>query len=101
MKKTRLTILVAVSVLAAAATIRAGTIAGKVSDPSGKALAGAMVSAFDKGHRKIVSVFSQVDGSFVIDGLREVKHDVRARLMGLDDEWADGVKPGAENVTFK
>ena len=47
MKKTRLTILVAVSVLAAAATIRAGTIAGKVSDPSGKALAGAMVSAFD------------------------------------------------------
>ncbi len=101
MKNTLLTAVLAASILAAADGIYAETISGTVSDPSGKPIAGVMISAFDKGHRKFVSVFSQGDGSFVIDGLRKVKHDVRARLMGFDDEWSDGKKPRAGSLEFK
>ena len=101
MKNTLLTAFLAASTLIATGNIRAETITGTVSGPAGKPVGGVMISAFDKGHRKFVSVFSQEDGSFVVDGLRNVKHDVRARLMGFDDEWSDGTRPGTAKLRFK
>ena len=82
-------------------SVNAETIRGVVVDPSGKALKGVMVSAFDKGHRKITSVFSQADGAYVIDGLRAVTHTLRARLMGRLDEWVDKVKTDGANVRIR
>ena len=73
---------------------------GTVVDQSGKAVAGVMVSAFDEGHRKWVSTFSQVDGSYQIDGLRDVDHTVRARLMGQLDEWLEDVEGSATRLTI-
>ncbi|MCH2364629.1 MAG: carboxypeptidase-like regulatory domain-containing protein [Planctomycetes bacterium] len=101
MKITMLIAVIAVSLLYPAGSAYAGSISGKVNGSSGKPLGGVMLSAFDKGHRKFVSVFSRPDGSFRIDGLRDVKHDVRARLMGFDDDWSDGVKVSAGNVKFR
>ena len=60
----------------------AKSLTGKVTDPKGSPMSGVMVSAFDEKHRKWISVFSQEDGSFTLDGLRDVEHQVRARLMG-------------------
>ncbi len=79
----------------------AATLRGSVANASGKAMGGVMVSAFDKEQRKLVSVFSQPDGSFAINGLRDIDHHVRARLMGqLDVEEVD-IRPGAKDLTIK
>ena len=78
----------------------AETIRGKVTDASGKAMEGVMVSAFDEERLKSVSVFSQSDGSFKIDGLRDVDHSVRARLLGQTDVWEEDVAVGATDVSF-
>jgi virginiamycin B lyase len=81
------------------ATAHAETIRGKVTDASGKAMEGVTVSAFDKGHQKSTSVFTQADGFFKIEGLRSVKFRVRARLMGQLDQWKKDVSGGA-TVSF-
>ena len=73
----------------------AATIKGKVVDASGKALEGVTVSAFDEERNQSISVFSQADGSFTIDGLRDVTLSVRARLMGQLDEWQEDVRAGS------
>jgi len=52
--------------------VEAQTIRGHVVDASGKAMEGVMVSAFDKERQQSISVFSQADGSFAIDGLLDV-----------------------------
>ena len=91
----------AVLVFVSAGSINGEIIAGRVVDQSGKAMNGVMVSAFDKGHRKIVSAFTQADGSYAIDGLRAVKHSLRARLLGQEDEWRDNVKTGSAKIEFR
>ena len=73
----------------------AATIKGKVVDASGKALEGVTVSAFDEERNQSISVFSQADGSFTIDGLRDVTLSVRARLMGQLDEWQEDGRAGS------
>ena len=55
-----------------------------------------MVSAHDLERRQSTSVFSQEDGAFSIDGLREVEFKVRARLMGQLDVWKEGVHAGSK-----
>ncbi|MGB0581737.1 MAG: virginiamycin B lyase family protein [Limisphaerales bacterium] len=80
--------------LATVLEVNANPLSGRVVGTDGQAIGGAMVSAFDEDHRKWVSVFSQEDGSFAIDGLRGVDHQVRARLMGKIDEWFDDVRQG-------
>ncbi len=80
--------------------VEAQTIRGHVVDASGKAMEGVMVSAFDKERQQSISVFSQADGSFAIDGLRDVTFNVRARLMGQLDEWQEDVAAGATGVSF-
>ena len=81
-------------VLASALDAPAETMRGTVVDQSGKAVAGVMVSAFDGDRRQSTSVFSQADGSFTIDGLREADYRVRARLMGQRDKWIEGIFNG-------
>ena len=101
MTKTSWIAAVTTAIFVSTTDLDAGTISGRVVDRSGKAMEGVMVSAFDKGQRKITSVFSQADGSYAIDGLRAVKHNLRARLLGQEDEWRDKVKVGSANIKFR
>jgi virginiamycin B lyase len=80
---------------------QAETIRGTVSDQAGRPVEGVMVSAIDDEHRKWTSVFSQYDGSFSISGLRNVKHNVRTRLMGLADEWISDVVVGSNDMVIQ
>ena len=77
------------------------SIRGKVVNAAGQGVEGVMVSAIDDQHRKWVSVFSQKDGSFAISGLRNVKHNIRTRLMGLADEWSSDVTAGTSDMLIK
>ncbi len=88
-------------VLVMTGSAQAEFIRGTVVDESGKPIEGVMVSAIDDDHRKWTSVFSQKDGSFEITGLRKVDHNIRARLMGLADEWSSGVAPGTDDLTIQ
>ena len=74
------------------------SIEGRVVNSAGSGVEGVMVSAVDAEHRKWTSVFTQQDGSFSISNLRNVDHKLRARLMGLGDEWTSGVAVGTNNV---
>ena len=90
------------ALVASTAFVDAKTISGKVTNAKGKAIEGVTVSAFTKDFDKIktISVFSQTDGAFVIDGLRDRKYWVRARLMGQLDEWQKDVDAGATGLSF-
>ena len=77
---------------------RKDSIQGRVVNSAGSGVEGVMVSAVDAEHRKWTSVFTQQDGSFSISNLRNVDHKLRARLMGLGDEWINGVAVGTDNV---
>jgi len=73
-------------------------IQGRVVDSAGSGVEGVMVSAVDDEQRKWTSVFTQQDGSFSIPNLRNIDHKIRARLMGLGDEWVSGVAVGTDNL---
>ena len=90
------------ALVASTAFADAKTISGKVTNAKGKAMEGVTVSAFTKDFDKIktISVFSQTDGAFAIDGLRNRKYWVRARLMGQLDEWQKDVDAGATGLSF-
>ena len=90
------------ALVASTAFVDAKTISGKVTNAKGKAIEGVTVSAFTKDFDKIktISVFSQTDGAFAIDGLRDRKYWVRARLMGQLDEWQKDVDAGATGLSF-
>ena len=90
------------ALVASTAFVDAKTISGKVTNAKGKAIEGVTVSAFTKDFDKIktISVFSQTDGAFAIDGLRNRKYWVRARLMGQLDEWQKDVDAGATGLSF-
>ena len=92
---------VAAASLQMMASAQAETIRGTVSDESGKPVEGVMVSAIDDEHRKWTSVFSQEDGSFAIDGLRNVDHSIRTRLMGLADVWTSDVAAGTDDLVIQ
>lgn len=82
------------------ASVQAGSIRGTVTDDSGAAMEGVMVSAFDEERSQSTSVFSQADGTFVINGLRDADHSIRTRLSGMLDEWEDDVSVGASDLEF-
>ena len=75
------------------------SISGKIVDTSGQGVAGVMVSAIDDEQRKWISVFTDQDGTFAVEGLRGVKHHVRTRLMGLVDQWESDIAPGTTDLT--
>ena len=74
------------------------SIQGRVVDSAGSGVEGVMVSAVDSEQRKWTSVFTQQDGSFSIPNLRNVDHKIRARLMGLGDEWISDVAIGTNDL---
>lgn len=76
------------------------SISGKIVDTSGQGVAGVMVSAIDDEQRKWISVFTDQDGTFAVEGLRGVKHHVRTRLMGLVDQWESDIAPGTTDLTI-
>ena len=78
----------------------AATISGKIVDASGKAMEGVTVSAFDDSLALSVSVFSQADGSFTIDGLHDAEFNVRARLIGQIDQWQNGVTVDTSGISL-
>ena len=82
------------------APVDAATITGKVSDASGKAMEGVLVSAFDTEREMNITVSSQKDGSFKIDGLRDVSYNVRARHWGQLDQEQTGVDAGSKGLSF-
>ena len=105
------TALAALAISLVALSANADTISGKVVDSAGKAMEGVMISAFcaeladptnEKSYkRKTVSVFSQADGSFSIEGLFYKKYyKVRARLMGQLDEEKKDVEVGGSGLSF-
>ncbi len=91
---------VTIALLMSATQASAETISGKVLDASGKPIEGVTVSAFDEERQQSVSVFSQADGTFLIDGLRDTEYNVRARLLGQNDEYEDEVDAGTADVSF-
>jgi streptogramin lyase len=97
----RAALIVAILTIATTASAAAKSLNGKVFGNDRKPLGGVMVSAFDEDHRKWVSVFSQENGAFSIDGLRDVEHQVRARLLGKLDEWHDDVRPERDALSIK
>jgi streptogramin lyase len=90
--------LVLLAALALSLPAGAAGISGKVVDASGKPMEGVTVSAFDPEREMSVSVFSQADGSFAIDGLRDATFNVRGRLIGDVDTWQENVKAGAKGL---
>jgi hypothetical protein len=81
--------------------VHAETIRGTVEDQAGRAVEGVMVSAIDDEHRKWTSVFTQEDGSFAIDSLRNVDHSIRTRLMGLADGWISDIAAGTSDMVIQ
>ena len=124
MAKAAQTALAALAISLVALSANADTISGKVVDSAGKAMEGVMISAFtveskkrksvsaftaeladptnEKSYkRKSVSVFSQADGSFSIEGLLyKDYYKVRARLMGQLDAVKRDVKAGDSDLSF-
>ncbi len=94
-------VVAALALLVANAPLSANEIRGKVIDEAGKAMEGVMISAADEDHRQTTSVFSQADGSFAIEGLRNIAYNMRARRMGHQDVWLDDVEAGGSGVLIK
>lgn len=97
-----LRIITIVSLMAAWTSTGQGAdfIRGRVTDEDGNGMGGVMVSAFDEERQQSTSVFTTPDGSYVIEGLRDVDHSVRSRLLGKLDEWEDEFSPGSSDLNF-
>lgn len=67
----------------------AAEISGVVKDAAGNPMGGVSVSAIDESMEMSVTVFSQPDGSFSIDGLADKEYQVRARLLGQQDAFEE------------
>ncbi|MEE3230214.1 MAG: carboxypeptidase-like regulatory domain-containing protein, partial [Planctomycetota bacterium] len=103
MMRTAKTSLAVLAIFLVTLSADADTISGKVVDSAGKPMVGVMISAFtvESKKRKSVSVFSQADGSFSIEGLLyEDYYKVRARLMGQLDAVKRNVKAGDSDLSF-
>ncbi len=96
-----LKIVFALAIGASAIFAEAKNISGKVTGENGKGLGGVFVSAQDIENRRSTGVFTALDGSFTIGGLRDKEHKVRARLIGLNDVWLEDIAAGAKSVIIK
>src|SRR5262245_38946196 len=90
---------------AAAGAAETGSITGAVVDSSGKALRGAIVSAFNEDQQKSISVLSDPHGKFILDQLPPDAYVVRALLVGYDDTLTDEMDVASagtgKNLTLK
>lgn len=69
----------------------AANLSGALHDPSGRPLAGVMISAKNLRLRKTVTVFSDIHGAYRIEGLEDGVYDLRARRIGYADEEQNAV----------
>ena len=99
MKKASMLLGVAASSILCVSTF-AADISGVVKDASGKPIEGVLVSAIDEALEMSITVYSQADGSYTIDGLADQDYIVRARLIGKEDAFEQSVKSGTEGVSF-
>ena len=98
MKKSAVLFCSGLTVMLSCVFSQAATIQGTVVNEKNMPVEGVMVSAIDAEHRKWTSVFTKPDGSFTIDGLRDCKHQLRTRLMGLADTWLSSVSANTDNL---
>ena len=91
-------ILGAVATSALCVSSFAADITGVVKDAAGNTMEGVSVSAIDAALEKSITVYSQADGSFAIDGLADQDYVVRGRLIGKEDTLIEGVKAGSKDV---
>jgi len=101
MTKKTLVAVVALTLCVSMVPAYAGSISGKVTDASGKAMGGVMVSAFDEEREVSSSVFTKPDGTYKIEELRDVEYQVRGRLLGQLDAWHEDVETGATGIALK
>lgn len=90
--------LAAAALMAIAAPAFAASLQGVVTDDSGAPLAGAMVSAIDTELEKSITVFTDTDGKYEINGLENKAHNVRARLYGKEDTITESVDVASGNA---
>lgn len=90
-------LLVVASMASAAWAADTGSVQGTVADSSGKGLRGAIVSAIDEDHQKSISVLTDNQGRFILDQLSPRTYELRARLVGFDDKFIDGIEVSAGN----
>ncbi|MBI1785905.1 carboxypeptidase regulatory-like domain-containing protein, partial [Candidatus Sumerlaeota bacterium] len=64
-------------------------IKGSVADGAGKPMHGVMITAFDDKEEKNITVFSHDDGKFSLPGVPAHDLRVRARLVGMEDEYQE------------
>lgn len=83
--------LAAAAALAIAAPAFAASLQGVVTDDGGAPLAGAMVTVIDTDLQKSVTVFTDADGKYEINGLEAKAHDMRVRLYGKEDTLSSAV----------
>ena len=103
------TILMALALVGVVGTGQAAdegvSISGTVTDQEGKGLGGVMITAFDDQVNKTITIFTRPDGSYEMKGLPAREYELRARLIGLDDEFIDKVEvaegSASENQNFK
>ena len=92
---------VAIALFVFQGSVVADSISGSVVDSSGAPLEGVMVSAIDTDQRKWTNVFTQPDGTFLILGLPNKPHSIRARLMGFADQWNSNVPTGTDDLLLQ
>lgn len=74
----------------------AAQIGGVVTDAEGRPMRGVIVTAIDHDLEKRISVFSSREGLFAIDRLDARVYDVRARIIGMEDEFIREVHADSE-----
>ena len=91
LKHTRflLACLIALTAVGMATAAELGSISGTIVGPGGNPMRGVLVSAIDHDHEKSVTVLSDSRGQFVLDRLPAKTYDLRARLIGFEDNFLE------------
>src|SRR3989440_8009839 len=96
---TRLTAVAALGVVGLAARVRAsaqgGSVAGKVTDERGAALASAQITLDQSGKGAV----SAADGNYLIEAVPAGAHTLRVRLIGYRSQTASVTVSGSQRAT--
>src|SRR5256714_6004412 len=96
---TRLTAVAALGVVGLAAPVRAsaqgGSVAGKVTDERGAALASAQITLDQSGKGAV----SAADGNYLLESVPAGAHTLRVRLIGYRSQTASVTVSGSQRAT--
>jgi len=79
--------------------LEAGSIAGRVSDPDGNAIAGASVTAFNEDGEEVTTTATADDGTYVLGGLPTGTYRVEVSASGFADASVSDVSVTAGQQT--